>query len=848
LELPTDRPRPAAKSFNGATRTTRIDALAYRQIKQAGARRGCTLFVTLLAAFTTLAGRLADQTDVVVGVPAAGQSLLEDQTLVGHCVDFLPVRTHWNADASLADVLAAVKRSVLDAYEHQSYTLGTLVRKLAPRRQSNRLPLTEIQFNLERLADGIDLPGLRIDVEPNAKAFVNFDLFLNVIESDSGLRIDCDYNTDLFDASTIDRWLVHYRLMLEAIVADLETPLARVSLLSQTDRQNILVDLNSTGGSGLGAATIHALFEQRAAAQPDAAAVTAGTSTLTYAELDRRANRLAHYLRSRSAQSDRPVGICLERSADALVALLATLKAGLAYVPLDPTHPPARLRHIINDSGAAVLLTDGSGASAELAAHIPVIHLARDAGAISASPQTAPDIAPQADRLAYVIYTSGSTGLPKGVEVTHRSVVNLLSAMALEPGLTADDVLLAVTTISFDIAALELFLPLAVGAHVVIASSESAADGRLLLELLASSRATVMQATPSTWRMLLEAGFESHPGLTLLAGGEALPRALADRLLAGGGRLWNMYGPTETTIWSSCRRIVDDGAPITVGRPILNTQFYVLDPNDEPAAIGQTGQLHIGGAGVARGYVQRPELTAEKFPPNPFAAGRMYRTGDAARLLPSGEFQIIGRLDDQVKLRGFRIELGEVEAALVAHGNLAAAAVMLREDTPGDVRLAAYYVERLEWPQTPAGLRALLAEHLPEYMIPALWLRLDALPISANGKIDRTALPAPDAAAPPVDPVREPQTPTEHVLAKIWAETLQLEHVGTENDIFALGADSIHIFRITARANKLGLRFAAKAIIRHRTIAALARHLDGERTAAPGEPAYTAVQAAQRGA
>ncbi len=846
LELPTDRSRPRRKSFAGATRSARIDAAHYGRIKKAGARNGCTLFTTLLAGFATLAGRLADQTDVVVGVPAAGQSLLEDAVLVGHCVDFLPIRTRWTADASLRDVLTTVRRNVLDAYEHQSYTLGTLVRTLDVPREIDRLPLTDIQFNLERLADGVVLPGLDVQVEPNAKAFVNFDLFLNVIESEAGLRLDCDYSTDLFDAATIDRWLTYYVAMLDAFVADADTPAARVSILSPIERRHILADANATSDVGFGETTLGALFEERAAAQPDAPALTAGRTTLTYGALDARANALAHYLRSRIAPSDLPIGICVERGADAVVALLATLKAGRAYIPLDPTHPVARLRHIVDDSEIGALVTDVA-AGVELAQPgIPVIHLGLDADAIAAAPQTLPFVARHPDRPAYIIYTSGSSGRPKGVEVTHRSVVNLLCAMSREPGLAPADVLLAVTTLAFDIAALEVFLPLVVGAHVVMASSEATTDAHALIALMGATGVTVMQATPSTWRMMLEAGFVAPPGFKMLVGGEALSRELADRLLAGAGELWNMYGPTETTIWSSCCRIASDAGPITVGRPILNTQFYVLDANDEPVPVGAIGELHIAGAGVARGYVKRPELNARKFIANPFGPGRMYRTGDAARLLPSGAFAILGRLDDQIKLRGFRIELGEIEAVLAQQANLAACAVALREDTLGESRLVAYFVERPEWPQTAAALRALAAEHLPEYMIPALWMRLPALPLSANGKLDRAALPVPDAAAREADTYAAPRTATELTLAAIWAEILPVERVGIDDDIFSLGADSIHIFRITARANKAGLPLAAKQLMRHRTIAALGAYLDGLRPAVRATNGV--VQPTQRGA
>ncbi|MEA3151979.1 MAG: hypothetical protein QOD56_2918, partial [Gammaproteobacteria bacterium] len=665
LELPTDRPRPTFKSFNGASHCRRIDATLYQAIKKAGARQRSTLFVTLLAAFQALMGRLSNQSEVVVGVPTAGQSLLEDQILVGHCVNFLPLRGGWSRETRVSDHLSATAKRVLDAYEHQDYTFGTLVRKLALPRQQGRLPLAEIQFNLERLSERVELPGLTIDVAPNAKAHVNFDLFLNVIESADGLRMDCDYNTDLFDAGTIDHWLECYKALLEAIVADAAQPVSQASCIPAEERTRLLIGLNDTAADFPRDSTVNRLIEAQAAANPDAVAAQFGADSLTYHALDRRANQLAHVLRDRlgkSAKSGRLVGVSCERSLDMLVALIAVHKAGCAYVPLDPLHPAARLRYILAEAEVAALISDGSEDGALVDAGIPVIDLHKDRGAIAAASQEIPAQSVRADDLAYVIYTSGSTGLPKGVEITHRAVVNLLSAMAKSPGLSRNDVLYAVTTISFDIAGLELFLPLIVGAKVVIAERDALMDGYRLLKELETTGATAMQATPATWRLLLEAGFRATSGFKMLCGGEALPRELATRLLDGSGELWNMYGPTETTIWSSCIRLAPGFGAVTVGGPIANTQFYLLDKNDQPVPSGVPGQLHIGGDGVARGYYRRAELTAEKFLANPFAPGRIYRTGDLARWLPDGELQILGRIDHQIKLRGFRIELGEIES------------------------------------------------------------------------------------------------------------------------------------------------------------------------------------------
>jgi amino acid adenylation domain-containing protein len=817
LELPTDRPRPAVRSFAGATRSLRLDAARYAALKRAGAREGCTLFVTLLAAFNALIGRLARRDDVVVGVPAAGQAQYDGEVLVGHCVDFLPVRTTWEPQASFRDLLGVVKQRVLDAYEHQQYTLGTLVRALDLPRASNRVALAEIQFNLERLADGLDMAGLQVEVQPNPKGFVNFDLFLNAIESRDGLRFDCDYNAELYDASTVDAWLDAYVAILDAVVAD---PSAAVA--ADAGASVLCGEVRALAPD----ATVHGLFEASAAKRPDAVAAVCGDARLTYRELDARANRLAHELLAVTGGSEKLVGILLDRSLDMLVALLAVLKAGCAYVPLDPTHPRARLHHILGDANVAALVIDAGTDPALAPSGVPAIHLARDAQRIAARPESAPAVARSGAALAYAIYTSGSTGVPKGVEIEHRSVVNLLGSMARRPGLSADDVLMAVTTIAFDIAALELFLPLSVGARVVIADPEESADGLLLARRLETARVTTLQATPASWRLLLEAGFRPPQGFTMLCGGEALPPDLAAQLLATGGALWNVYGPTETTIWSSCARVVD-ATTITAGVPVDNTQVHVLDDARRPVRIGAVGHVHIAGDGLARGYVGRADLTAEKFFPNPFGPGRIYATGDRGRIAAGGEIEILGRSDHQVKLRGYRIELGEIETALARTGKVSAAAVALREDAPGEPRLVAYYVERAGAPVALAELRGDLAAQLPKYMVPATWVRLDALPLTPNGKLDRSALPAPGEAAAPVAATAEGAlTATERALARICEEVLRLDRVGASDDLFALGADSIQLFQITARANRDGLPVAAKHVFAHRTIGALAKHLD----------------------
>ncbi|HEY6455787.1 MAG TPA: amino acid adenylation domain-containing protein [Steroidobacteraceae bacterium] len=854
LGLPTDRARPALKSYAGDSRYRRIDAALYQSLKKTGAKAGNTLFVTLLGAFHALVGRLCDQREVIIGVPTAAQSQLEDQILVGHGVNFLPIRAVWSDETTIRQHLRAIAKQVLDAYEHQGYTLGTLVRKLAPTREQGRVPLAEIQFNLERLADRIDLPGMQIEVTPNCKAHVNFDLFLNVIESNDGLRLDCDYNTDLFDATTIDRWLDCYQTVLEMIVADPEQTVERIPYLSATQRQRLLLDFNCTQAEFPQDRCIHQLFEARAAELPKAPAAQFRDETVCYEALEKRANRLANLLLRRvgdgAGQKQRLIGIAVERSLDMLVAMLASLKAGCAYVPLDPTHPAQRLRHILGNADVAALITDGTVEEALLPAGRPIVHLVTDAAAIAACTAGAPKVSLTPDSLAYVIYTSGSTGAPKGVEVTHRAVVNFLTSMAHEPGLGPEDVLLAVTTISFDIAGLELYLPLSVGACVVIAEREEVIDGFALVKHIETCRATTLQATPATWRLLLEAGFRAPKGFKMLCGGEALPRDLADKLLQGAGVLWNLYGPTETTIWSSCCRVLPAATGISAGRPIANTQLYVLDRHDQPVSEGVTGQLHIGGEGVARGYHNNAALSAERFLKNPFAAGQMYRTGDLARWLPDGTVQILGRMDQQVKLRGFRIELGEIEAALLRSGKLSAVAVLLREDATGSPRLVAYYVATAASTAPPAELRAAVEQELPDYMIPSAWTKLDKLPMTPNGKLDRAALPTPELILQSAEEFVPPATPTELRLAGIWAEVLRMPRVGATMDLLRLGADSIQIFQIIARSSRQGIRVTAKQLLQHRTVRGIAELLDKTPQSDPttdGKPKLPTLGEFQRG-
>ena len=844
LELPTDRPRQAPRSFNGGTRTSFIEAELYRLVKATGAQRRRTLFATLFAAFQVLLLRLSGQRDLVVGVPAAGQSQLDGPSPVGHCVNFLPIRGGIDPAEPFCAHLDKVGRLILDAYDHQSFTLGALLKRLRVPPVSGRLPLVEVQFNLERLAGNLDFgAGVKASVEPNPKAFSTFDLYFNIGESDDGLRIDCCYGADLFDAATIDRWLGHYRTLLAAFVANPDMVIAAMPLIEGDERQRLVSEINDTqvalqSDDG----TIQA-FERQVQQQPEAIAVSCGEQQLSYAALNAWADRIAAELTARVDAPESRVGLLIERSPALLAGMLGALKAGFPYVPLDPVMPKARIQRILRDSEAVALLTAGplDPAIVEPDESVMLIDVDRTTANLAGIRTAA--IAP--DRLAYVIYTSGSTGAPKGVEVTHGGLSNLLLAMAREPGFSSSDTMLAVTTVTFDIAALELLLPLIQGGRVAIATSDEAKDGAELLARLQQSGANVLQATPMTWRLLLEAGFRSRPAFRMLCGGEALPLDLARKLLEGGGELWNMYGPTETTIWSSVARVQPEDEVVTIGLPIANTQFYVVDDNNQPVGVGIPGELLIAGTGLARGYANNPKLTARSFIANPVDPGtspRAYRTGDRAKYLPDGRIVHLGRLDHQVKLRGFRIEPGEIEAVLARKAGIVSA-VILREDVPGEPRLACYYVTGTDTPP-PAELRAALALDLPDYMVPTAWVGLPALPLNQSGKLDRAALPAPDAQspAPKVNKAAElatPRTPVEETLIRIWSEVLRREDIDVHDDLFDLGADSLSIFQITSRARREGLKLAARDFFRNRTIAAVAAALPDEAVTEAAAPAAT---------
>ncbi|HEY8602499.1 MAG TPA: amino acid adenylation domain-containing protein, partial [Thermomicrobiales bacterium] len=803
LELPTDRPRPTTQTYTGALHRLTLTPERSDELRAFSRGVGATPFTTILAAFKVLLLRYSGQDDLAVGTPVAGRSRAEVEALIGCFVNTVVLRTNLAGDPSFRELLGRVRETTLGAYAHQDVPFEEVVEALQPARDPGYPPLCQVLVAQEVHARGFaagDLtfgPATTID---NGTA--KFDLSLYFADDPAGIRLTFEYNTALFDAATTARLAAQFATLLDGIIAEPGCAIGALPLLPDDQRHELLVAPNATAMPLPQPAVFAPLFETVATRVPDAVAVVCDGSALTYGELNERANRLAHHLRAHGVGPDRLVAICVERSPEMVVALLGVLKAGGAYLPLDPAYPPERLAYMLADSGAAIIL-----AHAQLVAALPptsaaIVRLDADWPTIAAESAENPGVVVAGEDLAYVIYTSGSTGRPKGVQIPQRALVNFLLSMARTPGLTRDDTLLAVTTLSFDIAALELFLPLIVGARVVIAGREVASDGARLLDLLDRSAATIMQATPATWRLLLAAGWHGSPHLRALCGGEALPRDLAEQILARVGALWNMYGPTETTVWSLALRVESGAGSVPIGDPIGNTRIYLLDRAGQPVPRGVPGELYIGGAGVARGYLGRPDLTAERFVPDPYSAtpgARLYRTGDAARYRADGRIEFLGRLDGQVKLRGFRIELGEIEAALTRHPAVRECAVIL--ETGDDPRLVAYLVPMEDTAEAPSvrDLRAFLKGSLPEYMIPAVCTWLDALPLTPNGKVDRRALPAVAAVATASAEPQGPRDDLERQLVAIWEATLGVAPIGVTDNFFDLGGHSLVAVRLFAR-------------------------------------------------
>jgi len=850
VALPTDRPRPAEQTFNGSYCSMDLSAALISRVETFSAERNATPFMTLLTCFFILLSRYSGSTDIAVGSPIASRTQESIEGLIGTFVNTVVLRLDLSGDPTFTECVARVRERCLDAYANQEYPFEKLVDDLQVARDPSYGPLVQVLFNLGNAPVGdVSLQGLTwvpFEADPGA---AQFDLSMT-IETAFSRKAYLTFNTDLFKRETMERMLMHYRMLLHQAVTVPDTRCSELRILTPAEESRLVYEWNATFEDDPARHCVGELIEQQVERSPEAVALSMDGRTLTYRALNAQANQLARRLVALGAGPERTVGLCVERSFEMVIAVLAVWKSGANYVPLDPDYPRERLRFMVQDSGAVVVLTTTALADLVTVSNTRVVCLDQERATLDQEPAHNLSRASTPDGLAYVLYTSGSTGQPKGVEVQHRALANFLSSMRDQPGCSADDVFLAVTTLSFDIAGLELYLPLIVGGRVEIASRAVATDGGKLRDRLKAAGATMMQATPATWRLLVATGWEGQSSLTALCGGEAFPPDLAAQLLSRTRAVWNMYGPTETTIWSTVCKLDPDDTVITIGRPIANTAVYVLDERLVPVPVGVPGELYIGGHGVARGYRNRPDLTAERFIADPFACdpqSRMYRTGDRARYLSDGRIVHLGRLDHQVKIRGFRIELGEIEVVLSRHSAVRQVVVTAREDQSGEKYLAAYLVCVKGKTVEASELRSWVRVALPEYMIPAAYMFLDALPLTANNKVDVRALP--DASPGFVNLPQKhigPRTLTEVQLVALWQQVLRLQEIGIHENFFDLGGHSLKAAQLFYLLEQVYGRTLPLATLFHApTIAELADVLTREQWSPPWQ-SLVAIQ--QQGA
>ncbi|MBD6621231.1 amino acid adenylation domain-containing protein, partial [Komarekiella sp. 'clone 1'] len=814
-----------------------LSAQTSRGLQDLAQQHHVTLSTIVQAVWALLLSRYSDEKDVVFGVIVSGRpsSLSGVEKMVGLFINTLPLRLQISPQQQLISWLQQIQQLML---ELQDYSYTPLVEIQSMSEVTRGTPLFESIVVFENYPVDSSLlnqsNSLKV-TEIGGFEQNNYPLTVVAVPRDE-LLIKISYDTVRFELDTIERMLGHLQTIFCAIVENPSQTVGELPLLTQAERHQLLTEWNDTATEYPTDKCIHQLFEQQVDKTPHCVAVVFENQQLTYQQLNQRANQLAYHLQSLGVGAEILVGICVERSIEMLVGLLGILKAGGAYLPFDSNYPQERLSYMLEDSAVQVLLTQQSLLQSLPQHQAQVVCLDADWVSIEQYSHHNLDVEVASDNLAYVIYTSGSTGQPKGVEICHYSVVNFLNSMSHFPGLTQEDTFYAVTTISFDIAALELYLPLTVGAKVIVASRSIASNADSLLFELFKSKITVMQATPVTWQMLLAGGWSSNYPLKVLCGGEALSAQLAHQILETGSELWNLYGPTEATIWSTIYQLGTkktvartENAPSPIGRPIANTQIYILDSHLQPVPIGVPGELYISGDGLARSYLNRPELTQEKFIPSPFSNSkhkRLYKTGDLACYGSDGSIKFRGRIDNQVKVRGFRIELGEIESVLNTHPQIQQAVVTAREDIPGNKRLVAYIVIRDEL-LTTDQLREFIKQKLPEYMVPSAFVTLDILPLTANGKVDRKALPTPDQETFSNLQYIPPRNRTEEVIANIFASVLSIEKVGIYDNFFTLGGHSLLATQVISRVKQaFAVDVPLRNLFEEPTIANLSKIID----------------------
>jgi amino acid adenylation domain-containing protein len=836
LELPTDRPRPAIQTFQGKTERFWLDSKLTQELKALSQQSGCTLFMTLLAAFAVVLSRYSGQTDIVIGSAIANRNRREIEGLIGFFVNTLALRLDLSEKPSFATFLKQVQTVTQDAYEHQDLPFEMLVEELQLERKLDRNPLVQVGFILQNAAnEAWKLPGLTIEEMSWELDSARLDLEVHLSEVNDGLTGLCCYNIDLFDGSMIARLLEHFQNLLRAIIVNPQESVSLLPLLSKQEQKQLLVDWNQTQADYPKDTCIHQLFEAQVERTPDAIAVVFEEQSLTYTELNHRANQLAYYLRTLGVGAEVLVGISLERSLEMIIGLLAILKAGGAYLPLAPDYPIERLQFMLEDSQVSFLITQRSLLAVLPPSQANVICLDEIEEQVSQYPQDNLQNGLTIASLANVIYTSGSTGKPKGVMVEHKGLVNLALAQIQRFGVNHKSRVLQFASFSFDACISEILMTFGSGATLCLAPKDDLLPGQPLIEQLVKNGITHVTLPPSALAVLPK---ELLPNLqTLIVAGEACPLDLVKQWSVGRN-FFNAYGPTETSVCASIGQCYQDDLKVTIGKAIANAQIYILDSYLQPLPIGVVGELHIGGVGLARGYLNSPELTAEKFIANPFASldppltpldkggeqpSKLYKTGDLARYLPDGDIEYLGRIDNQVKIRGFRIELGEIEAVLLSHPQVREAVVLVNESDRSENRALVAYIVPNDPACTTQSLREFVKQQLPDYMVPVYWLVLENLPLTSNGKIDRRALPLPNPELHRSVDYVAPKNPTQEAIAAIFGQVLKLEKVGIDDNFFEIGGNSLQATQVISRLREsFSLELPLRRLFEQPTVADLA--------------------------
>lgn len=839
LHLPTDFARPVLRTYKSNRIDFKVNSKLLAHLKKLSNSTNCTFITTVIAAFEVFIHRLTGQQKFVIGVPAAGQSATGHYNLVGHCVNLLPIKTFVDSKSSFQDYLKSRKKDVLESLEQQQISFGSLLKKLNIPRDASRVALVPVVLNVETgMNDGVSFHGLTHELISNAREFETFELFLNISGSEkSSLTFEWSYNTQLFRQETIERMMEGFNAVLKTVVENPLIEIKKIQLSGTKDlpekspesNEDVAYDRNIP---------VHHLIDKAAARFSEKTALIFHGKKFSYKTVNETANQLAHNLIKQGIKPGDIVGVAVERSPAMLISLLAVMKSGAAYVPIDPAYPEERTQFMLHDSSAKMLISSNKH-KIKSTADVIEFFIENDLSGLEDFSKNAPEVPVSSNDLAYILYTSGSTGKPKGVLIEHHSLVNLLFSMIKMPGISEQDTLLAVTTISFDIAGLEMFLPLITGATILLADSQAAKDGRELLKMVKEQHVTIMQATPSTYKMMLAAGWEQPLHLKVLCCGEPMTKDLSNKLCTKTAALYNMYGPTETTIYSTGKQIDINDDIITIGKPVNNTQIYILDESLNPVAEGVAGEMYIAGEGVARGYANRPQLTAEKFINNPFALSgpeKMYRTGDLGKFLADGEIQCLGRIDRQIKVRGFRIEPGEIENEIMQQGRFKETLVMAYDDKKSNQRLIAIMVPETQLSEDQfAGIIFKLKERLksvlPAYMLPDQFIKTEQLPLLINGKTDFNAL----AQLCSFDKTASGKTKlsinkTEKLLISIWSEFLDSDNIDSDDNFFELGGHSLIAVEVMMRIEQeTGIKLPLSTLFEYPTIKKLASLLQSNK-------------------